>query len=67
MTSVKHPEIEVELVGRDGNAFAVLGAVRKAMRRGGVDPAEIERFTEEATAGDYDELLRTACSWVVVR
>ena len=32
MNEVKYPEIEVELVGQDGNAFVILGAVRRAMR-----------------------------------
>lgn len=31
----KHPDVEVELVGHDGNAFAILGAVSKALRRAG--------------------------------
>lgn len=65
-TSVKYPEIEVELLGNDGNAFAILGAVKKALRRGGVPSSEIEKFMDEATSGDYNDLLNTVQSWVVV-
>ena len=32
-----YPDIQVKLVGEDGNAFFVIGSVRKALRRGGVD------------------------------
>lgn len=63
---VRHPEIVVELTGSDGNAFAVMGAVRRAMRRGGVPTAEIEEYTAESTSGDYDNLLQTAMRWVTV-
>jgi len=63
VSDVKYPEIEVELVGQDGNAFAILGACRKAARKGGVPQEEIDKFMEEATSGDYDHLLATAMKW----
>lgn len=65
-TDPKYPEITVELVGRDGNAFAILGAVRREMRRGGVPKEEIDAYMEEAMSGDYDHLLQTTMRWVEV-
>lgn len=62
----KYPEIEVELVGQDGNAFAIMGAVSKALRRASVSKEEISEFTKEAMSGDYEHLLRTAGEWVEV-
>ena len=64
--NVKYPEITVELVGNDGNAFAVLGSVSKAMRRAGVDKSDIDAFMDEAMSGDYNHLLQTAMNWVNV-
>ena len=52
--------------GTDGNAFAVLGKVKQALKRAGGDPAETSEFFEEATAGDYDHLLQTVMRWVTV-
>lgn len=66
MNEVKYPEIEVELVGQDGNAFVILGAVRRAMRSAGVSSEEIDSFYDEATSGDYDHLLSTCMRWVTV-
>ena len=63
---VKHPEVTVQLVGGDGNAFAILGAVSKAMRKAGVNQEERDLFMSEATAGDYDHLLQTCMKWVNV-
>ncbi len=63
---VKYPEIEIELVGHDGNAFAILGGVTEAMRRADVPAEQIKEFTDEATSGDYDHLLQTCCKWVNV-
>jgi len=54
---------KVELVGYDGNAFAILGRCRKAARRAGMTPEEINEFTNEATSGDYDHLLTTVMKW----
>ena len=62
----KYPEIEVSLSDSDGNAFAILGRVRKALRQANVSDAEIETFTSEAKSGDYDHLLQTAMKWVNV-
>lgn len=63
MTTIRHPEVQVQLTGTDGNAFAVLGQVAKALRKAGIDPTE---FMAEATAGDYDHLLATCMKWVDV-
>lgn len=63
---VKYPEIQVQLTGEDGNAFAILGAVQKALRQGGVPADEVSAFYAEATSGDYDHLLQTAMRWVSV-
>lgn len=64
--TVKYPEIEVQLVGGDANAFAILGAVTKALRNAGVEKSEQEEFMAEAKSGDYDHLLQTAMKWVSV-
>ena len=56
----------VRLAGNDGNAFAILGRVRRALRRAKATPEEIKRFTDEATSGDYDNLLVTCFKYVEV-
>lgn len=60
---IKYPEVTVQLTGTDGNAFAILGAVSKALRKAKVDPAE---FMASATSGDYNHLLATAMRYVDV-
>lgn len=65
-TPTPHPEVEVQLSGRDGNAFAIIGAVERGLTRAG--------YTNDATlwtfwsmeAGSYDELLRRAMQTVTV-
>lgn len=64
--NIKYPEIEVQLSGQDGNAFAILGRMSKALKRGGVSPDEVKQFMEEAMSGDYDNLLATCAKWVTV-
>lgn len=64
--AVRYPEVEVALVGKDGNAYAILGRVTKALRAAGVDPEQVSEFQREATTSDYDHLLRTCMLWVEV-
>lgn len=62
----RHPEITVQLTDTDGNAFAILGTVQRALRRAGLPQEERDEFLAEATAGDYDHLLQTVMAWVEV-
>ncbi len=66
MDSIKYPDISVKLTGTDGNAFSIIGAVRRALREAGVERDEIDTFRKEATSGDYDNVLATAMRWVDV-
>jgi len=59
-------DITVQLSGNDGNAFSIMGAVTKAMRRAGVSSEEQDKYFKEATAGDYNQLLATTAKWVEV-
>lgn len=57
-------EIEVELIGQDGNAFAIMGAVSRELKMAGVSKEERDAYFTEATSGDYDNLLRVTADWV---
>jgi len=57
--------ITVKLIGKDGNAFAILGAVKSALRKAGMKE-EAEAYLKEAMAGDYDHLLATTMKYVDV-
>ena len=61
-----YPEIEVELIGQDSNALAIVGAVKTAMKRGDVPKTRIQDFQNEALSGDYDKVLQTAMKFVTV-
>lgn len=64
----QYPNVRVRLVGEDGNAFAIMGRVSRAMRRAGLSEAEVACYMREAmSSGSYDELLavtlRTVDCW----
>jgi hypothetical protein len=67
MMTPKYPDIEVQLSNNDGNAFAIIGRIRKALKRAGVSSDECDNFTNEATSGDYDNVLQTAIRWVNIQ
>ena len=66
MSDTKHSDVTVTLVGEDGNAFAILGKVSKALKRAGYGD-EVDQYMAEAMAGDYNELLATTMRWVDVQ
>jgi hypothetical protein len=63
---VKYPEVWVNLIGQDGNAFYILGAVSRDLRKHGVPQAEVDKFVAAAKSAKYDDLLRTVMRWVTV-
>lgn len=76
-TGPKYPEITVQLTGRDGNAFAIIGAVQSAIKRAYGEGEQFEthveaqkaaaEFSREAMESEsYDALLRYVLATVEV-
>ena len=53
---IKMNKPKLELAGKDGNAFAILGRAKRVARENDMDWDKIQK---EATSGDYDNLLQT--------
>jgi hypothetical protein len=53
------PKVQMQLVGADGNAFAILSRFRKEAKRQGWDTESIAEVVKTATSGDYNHLLAT--------
>lgn len=60
----KFPNVTVALSGEDGNVFAIMGRVTKAMRRAGISQVEINAYLKEVASGDYDHALQTTMAYV---
>lgn len=54
---------KMSLVGVDGNAFSIIAAVSRCLRRAGLLDY-VEKYKKEATAGDYQNLLRVSQLYV---
>ena len=55
----------LELMGNDGNAFAVMGAVTSALRKVGRTNEEVHEYQSQAMSGDYNHLLAISMQWVL--
>jgi len=66
MADIKYPHITVKLTGENGNAFNLISKVTYALKRNGIKQAEVDQFVNEATSGDYDNVLQTCMRWVDV-
>lgn len=60
--TTKLPDVQVRLVGEDGNAFSILGRCTRAMKRAG-HTDQVATFLDEAKSGDYYHLLNTCMEW----
>lgn len=62
----KFPDVFVQLVGTDGNAFSIIGKVRRALIDAGHSEgaSEFTRATDECES--YDDLLQLVSIWVEV-
>lgn len=52
------------LIGVDGNAYAIMGYVVKAMKKEGRSPHDIEKYRTDAILADYDHLLRVSMDMI---
>jgi len=59
----KYPDVHVQLTGKDGNAFMILGLCQRAAKKAGLSEEIINSFREEAMSGDYNHLLQTCTAW----
>lgn len=51
----------------DGNAFSIIGTVKKALKKSGADKEYISQYFQQATSGDYDHLLAVTVPYVNIR
>jgi hypothetical protein len=63
--SIRYPSVRVCLTECDGNAYAILGTIRRAVLCAGMPDGKRvwKAFHAEATQGDYQHLLATAMRW----
>ena len=54
---------KVRMVGEDGNALSILGRASRAMRKEGWTKHQIDRFVDEATSGDYNNVIGTVMKY----
>ncbi len=62
----RYPQLHVRL--HSDNPFALISAVRMALRRSRVEKGEIDRFTEEALRVEEPQRMREVCNdWAEVK
>ena len=67
-TNMIGPETKptVKLIGNDGNAFSIMGRVKKALKTAGAGKESIDEYLKKATSGDYDNLLVVSMGYVYI-
>jgi hypothetical protein len=56
---ITNKKVNLNLVGLDGDAFALMGAFQRQARKEQWTPEEIKTVIDECQTGDYDHLLQT--------
>jgi hypothetical protein len=66
-TTLRFPNVHVQLSGEDGNVFGIIGRVRRALLKAGATQEQLDSFTKEVTsAGSYEKALAVVMRWVDV-
>jgi hypothetical protein len=65
-TTPKYPNVivAIDLDSPDGNAFAIMATVSKALRNAGATKEEVSQYTMDSMSGDYDNLIAVQSKWV---
>lgn len=50
----------------DGNAYAIMGRVKDALKKAGMED-KMDEYLEKARSGDYDNLLRVTMDYVEIK
>lgn len=58
----KNGQVDGNLIGVDGNAFAVIGYTTGKLRKGGWPRADVDKVSKIAMSGDYDNVLATCAA-----
>lgn len=64
---MKAKKPKVKLIGRDGNAFAIIGACQEAARKAGMPADQIKTIIAEMMSSNYDNLLMVATKYFDVQ
>ena len=59
MPQIVKKQVKLNLVGLNGNAYALMGAFKKQARKEQWEPEEIQVVLDECMTSDYDHLLCT--------
>lgn len=59
MKKIIEKTVNLNLIGVNGNAFAIMGVFQKQARKEGWTSQEMNAVLEEAKSGDYIHLLAT--------
>jgi hypothetical protein len=57
------PRPKVKLIGKDGNAYSIMGYCHRAWAKASLPEAKWDEIRTEMMAGNYDHLLRTAMKY----
>ena len=66
MKDPKFNDVEVRLTGRDGNAFSIIGAVSRALKKAGYKEGAEEYKKAAFSSSSYNDLLVLTMETVVV-
>lgn len=58
ITASEEEKPPLEIIGKDGNVFNIIGLAVKTAKKAGWDEKRIKKFQEDCFSGDYDHVLQ---------
>lgn len=60
------PSVVINISGPDGNAFMIIGKIKRVFREAGLSNEEFRKAREDMMSGDYEHLLEVARRYVTI-
>ena len=60
------PNVKINLLGPDGNAYAIMGIIARILRQMGKPQSEINEVLKEMMSSDYKHLCEIASNYVTL-
>ena len=56
--------VHLDITGKDGNAFVIMGVVLDCLRQAGYSKNELDKIRDDMISGDYENLCNIAQKYI---
>ena len=67
MSHPKFPNVEIDITGPKGNAYAIMGIVSQVLRQTGSTNEQVSNVLKDMMSSNYEHLVSVAARYVTIK